>query len=256
MKAAIITIAGISSRFNEGIPANEQCQKALYYQGNKDNTLLFHLLNKCLFADRIMLVCGNRFNEVKDYYALLPKNVKEKTELVYNEHYEDLSSGYSLYVGIKALFEKYKDIEEVLFVEGDLDVDDASFQKVVDSSKDVLTYSFEPIYANKAVVLYSNAENRYKYAFNSSHGLLQIEEPFSVILNSGQIWKFKNTERLKAANEKFYNENKEDSNLGIIRNYVDASDSREFDLVGLLRWMNCNTRDDYQKILGYWEENV
>jgi len=47
------------------------------------------------------------------------------------------------------LFERFDSIDEVLFVEGDLDFDKESFDKVVASKNDVLTYSYEPIYANR-----------------------------------------------------------------------------------------------------------
>ena len=88
--------------------------------------------------------------------------------------------------------------------------------------------------------------------FNSSHGLLTIDSPFSCILNSGQTWKFTQVNKLKAANDLFFENAKEDTNLRIIQNYLDAG--VEVDLVALNRWTNCNTRDDYRKIVSYWEE--
>ena len=199
MNAAIITIAGVSSRFNEG--ESEKRHKIIYYENDSRQTLLYHLLEKCLFADRIVLVGGSRYDEVKAYCDALPQQMRDRIMLVYNEHYADLASGYSLYVGLKALFEQCGDIGQVLFAEGDLDIDAESFGRVAAAQSNVLTYSYEPIYANKAVVLYRDVQGRYRYAFNSSHGLLNIDEPFSVILNSGQVWKFADAQKLKAANE-------------------------------------------------------
>ena len=118
----------------------------------------------------------------------------------------------------------------------------------------MLTYSFEPIYAKKAVVLYRDGEGCFRYAFNSSHGLLKIDDAFSVILNSGQMWKFTDAAKLRAANEKFFAEEKDGTNLRIIQNYIDSCGSDGFELVSLSRWTNCNTREDYRKILSYWEE--
>ena len=66
-----------------------------------------------------------------------------------------MGSGYSLYLGIKEAL-NYDNIDEILFVEGDLDIDDESFLKVVNSQKNVITYNMQPIYSNKAVVLYQN----------------------------------------------------------------------------------------------------
>lgn len=256
MKIAIITIAGVSSRFNEGIPEEDKKHKIIYYNDNPKDTLLYHLIDKCMYADKIILVGGNKFDDVKAYCDNLTSQVKDKIVLVYNEHYADLASGYSLYVGLNELFKEYNDVEEVLFVEGDLDIDSSSFNNVIASSKNVLTYSYEPIYANKAVVLYKDKDEKYKYAFNSTHGLLNIEEPFSCMLNSGQVWKFNDVAKLNSANIRFYKEDKAETNLLIIQNYIDLCDSEEFDLIPLKRWTNCNTREDYRKIVSYWKEEI
>ena len=37
VEAAIITVAGISSRFNEGIPEKDKCLKAIYYEKDSGN---------------------------------------------------------------------------------------------------------------------------------------------------------------------------------------------------------------------------
>lgn len=256
MKAAIITIAGVSSRFNKGLPEQEKRHKAIYHEKAVENTILYRLLEKCLFADKVILVGGSEFGSVGEYCAALPACMRDKIILVYNRHYADLASGYSLYIGLKELFGRYGDVGEVLFVEGDLDIDRESFGKVVSSGRDVLTYSYEPVYADRAVVLYKDSEGRYKYAFNSSHGLLEIREPFSLMLNSGQLWKFMDAKKLEKASDKFFAEDKGGTNLGIIQNYIDIRGSGQFELVGIRRWTNCNTRDDYKKILSYWEEGL
>lgn len=252
MRVAIITVAGISSRFNEGIPENEKILKAIYTETEAQDTLLYNLLKKCSFADQIVVVGGYKFEELYSYYL---ENLSEdfgNVVFVKNEHYADLSSGYSLYLGIKEAVRLNAD--EVLFVEGDLDIDGESFDKVVRSEKDVLTYNHESIYADKAVVLYKDDKEQYQYAFNSNHGMLTINVPFSCMLNSGQLWKFKDVDALSEANEKFYNENMAGTNLVIIQYYIDRRGSDKFDLIGLNRWTNCNTRQDYRYICTYWEE--
>ena len=256
MRAAVITIAGVSSRFNEGVPGSAKAHKIIYYEKNRENTLLFHLVEKCMYADRVILVGGNRYDDVKAYCEELPDEMRKKIILVYNEHYADLNSGYSLYLGLKEIFDRFDDIEDVLFVEGDLDLDKESFDKVVSCPGNVLTFSPEPIYANKAVVLYKDDKERYRYAFNSSHGLLKIDCPFSCMLNSGQTWKFADADKLKAANEKFYNEDKAATNLKIIQDYIDSCDPDSFKLIGYRIWTNCNTREDYRNILSRWEEQI
>ena len=252
MKIAIITVAGISSRFNEGIPEKEKILKAIYTETGAKNTLLYHLLQKCSFADQIVVVGGYKFEELYCFYA---ENLSEdfaNVVFVKNEHYAELASGYSLYLGIEEAVRLKAD--EILFVEGDLDIDNESFNNIVALDGDILTYNYEPIYADKAVVLYKDDKEQYRYAFNSSHGMLAISSPFSCMLNSGQLWKFKDIDILKKANEKFYLENKEGTNLVIIQNYIDDRGSDKFGLVGLKRWTNCNTRQEYHNIYIYWEK--
>lgn len=251
MKTAIITVAGISSRFNEGVPDKKKKLKAIYNEGEKESTLLYHLLQKCSYADKIIIVGGYKYIALKKYCAELEPYVGDKLILVHNEHFEDLASGYSLYLGLQEAFKNGPD--EILFVEGDLDIDDESFANVVRSDKSVLTYTYEPIYANKAVVLYRDDQNQYQYAFNSSHGMLSIESPFSCILNSGQTWKFTEMDALKEANNKFFSETKDGTNLMIIQNYLDSG--TEVNLIPLRRWTNCNTKEDFRKIMTYWEDN-
>ena len=252
MRVAIITVAGISSRFNEGIPENEKKLKAIYTETDAQDTLLYHLLKKCSYADQIVVVGGYKFEDLYTYYVEHLSENFSNVVFVKNEHFADLSSGYSLYLGIKEAVRLNAD--EVLFVEGDLDIDEESFDKVIRADGDVLTYNYEPIYADKAVVLYKNDKEQFQYAFNSSHGMLTINAPFSCMLNSGQLWKFKDVDALGIANDKFYDKNKAGTNLIIIQNYIDARGSDKFSLVGLKRWTNCNTRQDYHNICTYWEE--
>ncbi len=250
MKIAIITVAGISSRFNKDIPEEEKKLKAIYTETDEKSTLIYQMLKKCSYADQIVVVGGYKFDDLRAYMDGLESDLREKVQLVYNDRFSDLASGYSLYLGLKEAFLKNPD--EILFVEGDLDIDDESFGRILDSDKNVLTYNYEPIYANKAVVLYKDDREKFCYAFNSSHGMLMIEKAFSCIFNSGQTWKFKDIDKLKLANEKFFAEAKGDTNLKIIQDYIDSV--TDIELVGLGRWTNCNTREDYRKIVSYWEE--
>ena len=250
MRIAVITIAGISSRFNEGISDDEKKLKAIFYENDCKKSLLYQLMKKCSYADKIVLVGGYKIDDLKDFLQLIENDFHNSISVVYNEHFDDLGSVYSLYLGINEAI-SYNP-KEILFVEGDLDIDKESFEKVVECSKSVLTYTHEPIYANKAVVLYKDEKGKYQYAFNSSHGLLLIDSAFSCIFNSGQTWKFTEIDKLRSANEKFYEEAKEDTNLRIIQNYIDSD--VDVELVMLNRWTNCNTRDDYKRIVSYWED--
>lgn len=254
MKIAIITVAGLSSRFNKGIPENDKVLKCIYWEDNPQNTLIYQLINKISSYDKIIIVGGFKFEDLITYISEnIPQELKYKIEFYENFLYDDLGSGYSLYLGIKEAL-NYDNIDEILFVEGDLDIDDESFLKVVNSQKNVITYNMQPIYSNKAVVLYQNENDDYKYLFNSEHGLLTIEEAFKAIFNSGQTWKFKDVEILKRANTYFKKNIIEDTNLGIIQKYFDLIDNDEIEVIELVRWVNCNTRDDYKIIKKFWEK--
>lgn len=256
-KIAIITVAGISSRFNKDVPKDEMILKCLYYEDNPEDTLIYKMLEKVSYADKIVIVGGFKFDDLMDYIGEhIPEDIKDKCNLVYNNHFDDLSSGYSLYLGIEESFNMSDDIEEILFVEGDLDVDVESFENVINSENSVLTINPEPIYSNKAVVLYQNENDDFIYAFNSDHGLLSIDEPFKAIFNSGQIWKFNDMEILKTANDNFKEYLIADTNLGIIQKYFDLIENKNIDVIGFNHWVNCNTRKDYKIIKRYWRNNL
>ena len=256
LKIVIIGVAGVSSRFNKDIPEDDKVLKCLYFEEKPQNTLIYRMLEKVNYADKIVIVGGYKYDDLVDYINNnVSKDLQNKIITVYNEHFSDLSSGYSLYLGIKEALDNFTDIDEVLFVEGDLDIDAESFNKVVSSDKNVLTFNLEPIYSNKAVVLYQDENDEYHYLFNSDHGLLSLNEPFKAIFNSGQTWKFTDMNLLKIANDNFYENIIEDTNLGIIQKYFDLVENNdEIEIIGLKHWVNCNTRDDYKLIKEYWEE--
>ena len=255
LKIAIVTVAGISSRFNKDIPEEDKVLKCLYWEDNPQNTLIYQLIRKVSSYDKIVIVGGFKFQDLVDYISEnVSQSLKDKIVLFNNDHYDDLSSGYSLYIGIKESLINFEDIDEILFVEGDLDIDEDSFSKVINSNKNVLTINREPIYSNKAVVLYQDKNDNYHYIFNSDHGLLALEEPFKAIFNSGQIWKFQNIDLLKIANDYFGENIIEDTNLGIIQKYFDLADNNEIEIIDFKHWVNCNTRDDYKLIKDYWSE--
>ena len=253
LKIAIIGVAGISSRFNKDIPDSEKVLKCIYFEDNPKDTLIYHMVEKLDSYDKIIVVGGFKYSDLIDYAK---KHLKDNISIVYNGHFEDLSSGYSLYLGIKEALENFSDIEEILFVEGDLDIDDDSFSKVVSSERNVLTFNHELIYSNKAVVLYQNDNDEYHYLFNSDHGTLIIPEEFKAIFNSGQTWKFQDMDLLKIANDNFKEYLIEDTNLAIIQKYFDlVKNNDEIELIGLKHWVNCNTREDYKLIKDYWRKN-
>ena len=257
MKIAIITVAGVSSRFNQGVAEDNVILKAIYYDGRQEDTLLYHMVSRFSFVDRIIVVGGFQFDRLSQYVErFLPDAIKRKITLVYNDHFEDYSSGYSLHLGVSEAFKTDpSEIEDIFFAEGDLDVDDEAVSKIAQSEKTVLTYNNELIQSNKAVVLYLDEERKYKYAFNTQHGPLMISGPFYSIYNSGQIWKFHDAFRLSKANDLFCKDDlQNETTLCIVRHYLSDLDETEIELIGFDKWCNCNTRDDYMTIRKGWEE--
>ena len=251
-RAAIITVAGISSRFNENF--DDKHLKAIYFEEDFFETLLYKILEKSSFADLIIIVGGYRYDELKNYISkILDENLQKKILLVFNEFFAKYSSGYSLFLGLQRAFEEK--VSEIIFIEGDLEFDVNSFSKVINSAKDVITCNNIPIDSKKSVVVYKNSENLFKYAFNSKHGLLKIEEEFSCIFNSGQCWKFQNIELLRLANEDFLKKSVADTNLKIIQKYFENISADDVDVIFFERWLNCNTREDYKKAKKFWRQN-
>ncbi|MEY8494227.1 DUF6564 domain-containing protein [Lachnospiraceae bacterium 29-91] len=253
MKIAIITAAGISSRFNEGYPEEEKKLKVIYHEAGSKETLLLHLVKNCSAFDEVIIVGGYRYEELKEYAE---KEIMEATDskitVLYNPHFSDLASGYSLYLGLYEAL-KRDGVTEILFVEGDLDIDKKSFDKVIKAKTSVLTYNHTPIYSNKAVVLYRTEEGRYHYIFNSSHGILKIDDAFTCILNSGQLWKFTDIEAVKKVCDDFFYTEKNGTNLLLIQNYIDQIQTEQIDVIELNQWTNCNTREDFHNIKEGWE---
>ena len=84
--------------------------------------------------------------------------------------------------------------------------------------------------------------------------MLKIEDDFSALFNSGQCWKFRNVRALKESNMIFGDTDKSGTNLEIVQEYINRIKQNEIMILGLKRWINCNTREDYKKIKIYWEE--
>lgn len=251
MRCVVITVAGISSRFNEGFP--DKRLKAIYCEGDYRQTILYQLLQKCRAADRIVIVGGYLYEELSRYIAeSLEEPLREKIDLVYNEFYEKYASGYSLYKGLEQAL-KQEGVEELLFVEGDLEIDADSFRRIWESEKDVFTYTSETIYSDKAVVVYEDTGHRYHYIYSTEHGSLRIADEFYSIYNSGQCWKFHHMGDLKTAMDEFLLQNRADTNLLIIQRYFDRRSREEIEPIAIKRWMNCNTRRDYMAAKKYWE---
>lgn len=239
MKYLIITVAGTATRFNRD--TKEETLKCLYYTDEPQYALLAQLLKNCGEYDKYILVGGYRYEKLGRFVKNELSGYGKKIELVYNEHFKDYGSGYSLYKGIEAI----KEAGDVTFVEGDLFFMATDFRQVYNSPKSVITINREPIYSNKAVALYINVDGKPRYLYDTNHQTLTVSEPFKAIFNSGQMWKFSSSERLLKTVDSLTKEQLQGTNLEIIQAYFSDMNSEEYDVVTFTDWFNCNTVADY-----------
>lgn len=245
MKSLIITVAGMSSRFNKD--TKEDVLKCLYYEDTPANTLIslqVHMVYD--FVDEIIVVGGYKYEDLENFIRHKMKVVNHKMKLVYNDHYHDYGSCYSLLKGIEYVS---KEADEIIFIEGDLFFDTESVERIISSKKDVISVNNEPILSNKAVALYFDANNYPHYIYDTSHSCLEIQEPFTAIYNSAQMWKFMNPTRVREICQYLTPEQEQGTNLNIIQKYFGAYKISQLDIVKIYLWYNCNTVMDYQRAI-------
>lgn len=242
MKTAIITVAGVSSRFNEN--EEDKVLKCIYSTGEARKTILYSILRKCEGYDKVVIVGGYQYEKLLDYIAAYGCEFSFDIEMVYNPSYETYGSGYSLWKGLEKCIEAGR-VSSITFIEGDLCFDTQSFERIKNSEWSVVTYNHKPIYSNKAVVAYINEKEQIKYVFNVEHGLLQIKEPFSMLINSGQIWKFADWHRVKEVVDAMQETEWQGTNLVFVEKYFAGIPSDKRAIIGINEWENCNTRNDY-----------
>ena len=247
MRVFLTTVAGSATRFSESI--GKPTVKCIYNREDPAKTLLNHMLTQASDYDLFVVVGGFLINELEDYINNnLPSEFSEKVMLVNNEQYAEFGSGWSLYLGLDAVLKIYgKDITEVLFAEGDLFVDDGSFSSVAGTKNSVITINSEAIRANKAVALYYDLENVPHYIYDTAHGQLMIDEPFTAVYNSGQIWKFTDIALLSELVLNGDPERFTGTNLVLINEYFQklAKNGESIDIISMKTWINCNTINDF-----------
>lgn len=243
MKVLIVTVAGISSRFNRDTSRN--VLKCLYYEDSPTHSLLYQIVCKALDFERVILVGGYLYDELVMYAEKYLSNLGPQIELVYNAHYKDYGSGYSLIKGVERVPEV---ADEIIFVEGDLYFDNESFSLVKKSLYDVITVNHEFITSEKAVALYVDEIDKVHYIYDTNHSLLSIPSPIKAIYNSGQIWKFTSLSKLNSVISLLSPKQIQGTNLEIIQAYFDNIPVSDLNFIALNTWFNCNTVADYQKV--------
>jgi choline kinase len=239
----IITVAGASSRFGKSL--GYDMLKCIYREANKPSILELLLNYTDNFFDEIIIVGGYKFEELQKFVTTHFN--KNSISLLYNEHYVDFGSNYSLYLGIEEAL-KRNDCK-IVFAEGDLVVDRKSFELVCQSEHSVITMTNELICADKSVAFYQTIDGKIKYIYDTAHKQLSIPEPFSLIANSGQIWKFTDSGILRNIMQLQNRDDYKDTNLNIIQKYFQQLSFSQYSIIMLTQWYNCNTVEDYQSAL-------
>lgn len=246
MKVLIITVAGISSRFSKSV--GRSLLKCIYYRNDPSEALLYKMICGNPEFDKYIVVGGFMYDALQQYVNRYLYVYLDKIVMVHNEAYEKYGSGYSLYLGMEESFRQNAD--EVVFAEGDLYVDAESFNKVYSSDKNVITINREKISANKSVVFYYDINNKIHYIYDTNHNALEIEEPFTAISNSGQIWKFADKERMKNVFDNIEDGDWKGTNLVYIQKYFEDLSEQDYEAVEFTIWINCNTIEDFERMSG------
>lgn len=240
MRSLIITVAGTATRFNRD--TEEPTLKCLYAIGGSKNTLLYRILDKARDFDEYVIVGGYLYDKLERFVENDLPEFRERVKLVYNPEYSTFGSGYSLLLGIRNVDSA---TQEIIFVEGDLYFDGHDFRRIKDSSKNVFTVNHELITAKKAVVVYENEAHHLRYLYDTTHSDLRIPEPFLAVYNSGQVWKFRDVEKLRRVIRSLTPAQEKGTNLEIIQGYFGDLTPDEYEMVVFGTWHNCNTVKDY-----------
>ena len=243
MKTLIVTVAGTATRFNRD--TEKDTLKCLYYRESPEYSLLYQILDKAENIDRYIIVGGYLYEQLEEFAEQNLSCFKSKIDLVYNPYYREYGSGYSLINGIEALPEG---TEEVVFVEGDLFFDRRSFSAVLESCRDVITVNREFILSDKAVVLYLDEAGQVHYLYDVNHKSLFIPEPFQAVYNSAQMWKFVSPGLLTQVARQLTEKQRQGTNLEIIQGYFGGLSSRDYEILPVELWYNCNTVADYELV--------
>ncbi len=250
MRALIIAAAGTARRFNKDL--TQETAKCLFFRESPTDTLLFQLCAKAASCDAIVIVGGYQYDAlirfVQDYMGKESFLENKKIVTVFNPHYEDYGSAYSLIMGVGAAAALSPD--EIVFAEGDLFFDGRDFAAVIQAEQDVLTITAEPIRAAQSVVFYEREDGSFRYIYDTDHKLLTISEPFRAVYNSGQVWKFTSVERLERVIARLSAQQQAGTNLEIINGYFSEKTADETEIVLLNGWINCNTVHDYDRAFG------
>ncbi len=246
IRTAIVTLAGTSRRFSASV--GRECHKSFFRETPEDATLLdwqLELLRRNSF-DHVVLVGGYRFGELRDH--MRERHPDTPSTLVFNDHYADLGSCHSLCLGIDAVPDG---TDSVVFLEGDLLFDDATFSQMAASEGDAITAAPGFVDARTSVAFCVSPEGRLRYVYDTAHSRLCLDGPFVLLGNSGQVWQFADVSRLRECSRRCGPAERSGTNLLPILDYFSPIDATGIPIFTFRAWFNCNTLEDYRAMKDY-----
>ena len=247
-RTLVIAAAGTSTRFSRSL--GREVYKILYHEGPVTDCLLGWQLALARGAgfDRVLIVGGHAY---PDLCAFVQRHAGggPPVATVFNEHYRDRGTCWSFVCGVAALPPDGAD--EIVFMEGDLMVDAASLAAVAAAERDVVTAARDPIRADKSVAFYRTPDGRLRYIYDPAHRELRVDGPFTLLGNSGQVWKFRDPDRLRRTVAAPGPASHDDTNLAPIMAYFNAGPPDGIDFITFQDWFNCNTVEDYRQVRAY-----
>lgn len=241
-RTLLITVAGTSTRFCQSL--GRDVLKSIYAETPNGSTILGALLDQCHeWFDRFIVVGGYQFPALQTF---LESRHDPRIDLVMNDRFHDWGSGWSLHLGLLKALEDPA-CESVVFAEGDLILDSESLHRIALSPQSVLTSNSEPILASVSVAFYSALDGGVRYIYDTAHRALRIDEPFTRIGNSGQVWKFTDLDRLRQVIASLEAEDLRGTNLVQVGAYFRNIKDDEYQVVHFKDWHNCNTVEDFRR---------
>lgn len=244
MRILIVTVAGLATRFSQSV--GYDCLKCIYYPNNICESILYRILHQPVRFDKYIVVGGYRFEELRKTIEEQFDDLAKRIILVNNSHFAEYGSGYSLFCGLRTAAQF--NFSQIVFAEGDLIIDTETFIKICNSPQNVITSNQDPILSNKSVVFYYNEQNRIHYLYDTGHNLLTVKEPFRAIYNSGQVWKFSDSVKLRQLLCQTHRDDWKGTNLIPIEKYFSQLEKDEYELIQFKKWINCNTISDFQVV--------
>jgi len=249
-QALLITSAGLSTRFSKSV--GHDVLKITYHEGEPKRSLLGFQLDMAsqLGLAPIILVVGYRSDEVQAFVSTYFAG--RDITIVKNERYRDWGTCYSFVLGVRKA--QQMGVDDLVYMEGDLVVDRFSMQSLSSAPGNAISSNNELIIGASSVAFYVTEDGLLHYIYDTQHRALQIPEPFTILGNSGQVWKFSDTGKLYGIADSLGETELSGTNLIPVERYFHQVGTKDITWVRFADWVNCNEVGDYRNALAVMKE--